>query len=171
MPGTRCRLPPGTKVHLTCERVCALPVFYEILTAEQVIVARPTGRVTDDCILRYFGEVRAHPDYVPGMDRLILNSALVELDMDFDRMRRVRANEVPVIRAAPRRVRTAIFCPERKGFGTARMYQSLVDFSGDHEVGVFETLPETLAFLGHSAALLDRLAEGAQASAGRRPDP
>ena len=134
-----------------------MPVPFLILPKHNLILARPTGHVRNQCIYDYFVRVRAHPDYVLGLDRLIDNRHLDELDLDYAEMRNVRANETKRILAAPNPVSTAFVCPDGNGFGLARMYQSLTEISGDHDVGVFETYLEAMVFLGLDKSLADRI--------------
>lgn len=134
-----------------------MPIPFLILKKHDLIVARPLGKVCVSCVLTYFDLVRAHADYRLGLDRLIDNRDLVELDIDFDGMRNLRANETRKILAAPNRVKSAFVCIRGKGFGLARMYQTLVEVNDDHDVGVFETYAEAVAFLGRDPALAERL--------------
>lgn len=137
-----------------------MPITFTILPPSNLIVLRPTGRVNQTEFADYFRDVRAHPDYVLGLDRLVDSRQMEALELDFDQMRSLRAKEISFIARAPRRVRTAFLTGNDDGHAMARMYQSLVEANDDHEVGLFHALDRAMAFLGLDPDVLQESLEG-----------
>lgn len=135
-----------------------MPMPFVILPAFNLIAVWPTGLVDHDDVLTYFRAARAHPDHRPGLDRLVISSALDNLDIGFDAMRSLRAQDLAGISspvswtASPGRT---VFVDTAQGhLGMARMYQSLAEIDGDTNVHVVETLDDALRLLGHDPHVL-----------------
>ena len=140
-----------------------MPVHYKIFPAFNVVVSKPLGKVTETCVLGYFHQVHDDPDYKPGLDHLIDNSGVKELDLDYAQMRNICAHEMRTIRTAPRRVTTVQIVQDDSWFGMARMYQQISETDDEQDVFIATTIKDAAAHLGlgpDAVAVIEAFCDG-----------
>jgi hypothetical protein len=123
----------------------AMPLTYEILPAEKLIVTTATGTLTDEHVLDHKRRLSADPLFsnelveladVRGVTDLQVTPEGIRSFVDFDRT--VEHEESH---------RRAVVASEAFTFGMARMYQ-LSSGSNDASLGVFRTIEEARRWLG-----------------------
>lgn len=119
---------------------------FRIYPEFDLIGFRPSGILSAEDMNDYFQSLRAHPDYRSGLDRLVDNTDLIDVDLDYAQIRNIQRNETFDHPGNTRLVRTA-FVTGDAGFGLSRMYQSVAEGRDQQQVAIFDNLDPALRFL------------------------
>jgi hypothetical protein len=121
-----------------------MAIRYAISRDLGLVYGQWSGTITLPQFFAVFEAFVSDPDYLPGRPELIDLSRVEDIDIDFNRMRRVlrmvneQAPEVQV------HTLTAIWAPTDMIFGLGRMYQQLAEMAEGIEVVVFREEAEVL---------------------------
>lgn len=102
-----------------------MPLTFQIDREERILRSHGSGVLTVSDLLTYFAETRAHPDYEPGMNRVMDLRAITQLPSSED-IRSLAAfarTKAPVETA-----RMAIIAPSDLAFGVSMMFKAFVGY-------------------------------------------
>lgn len=124
-----------------------MPIEYCISPVLDLLYARYRGVISLPLFPDIYQIYLSDPDYRLGRPELIDMGGVSRFDLDYEQVRGILysvARNLP--RGAPP-IPTAIIAPNDVGFGLARMYQSLAEYSGVLEVSVHRDAGEAMARL------------------------
>lgn len=124
-----------------------MPVIFKIIPELRLIIARPIGRLTMDDMFGYFSDLRAHPDWARGLDRIVDNRRMTDIDMSYSEMCNLRAHELPPSDPQAPLPNTIFVCTDDIGYGMARMYKSIEHDPPKDQVSIVENFEMALNIL------------------------
>lgn len=129
-----------------------MPIRYRIFSELHLLVTQPTDFVTEECIRDYFDRVWTDPDWKAGLNRLVDNRNITDIDMTYVQMRTISGNEKPLPPGQTRSRITVFIAPEDISYGMARMYKSINDPSGTQRIHIVDTLDQAMQILEISSS-------------------
>ena len=136
-----------------------MPITFFTSPELDLVVGRWSGQVTTQEILANIATYVTDAHYRPGRPELNDLSRVVDIDIDFDRLRGLIQQ---VNRLEPERHEetfASIWAPGDAAFAAARMYQQLIDFQGGMTLDIFRDQHDALAAHGLTEQSVETLLE------------
>jgi hypothetical protein len=126
-----------------------MPIEYRIDRDRQVVIAKAAGRVEDQDICTYQGEVWSRSD-VAGYDEIVDMTAAELVTSPSPEQVRELARMSAAMDSPEHASKFAIVAPRSALFGLGRMYQAHreLDERSTKKVGVFRSMEEAVEWLG-----------------------
>jgi hypothetical protein len=119
-----------------------LSAQYRVDSERRVIFSSASGVITDEDLRKHQTELRADPAFDRSFDQLWDFTAVDEVEVSPDALRRLAR-----ARSYSATAKRAVVTPDDLGFGLGRMFQMLHD-EAPEEVQIFRTLADARRWLG-----------------------
>ena len=119
-----------------------MPISYEILKGERLVVCTASGFIRGDDVLDFHDWIMKDPDFDPTFSQLVDCTAITKTDVTPGRMR-VLAERSPFSLEA----RRAMVAHSALGFGLSRVYEIVRTLRGDKHIHVFRNRADALKWL------------------------
>lgn len=120
-----------------------MPISFQVDTARQLILTSAHGQVNFAEVMEYFRELRAHAQFQPTFFELFDLRATSGMSITAGEISQLA--QIPVFAPAARR---ALVAQSALIFGLCRMFTAYCAANGQHNIGVFDNLPEARHWLG-----------------------
>ena len=125
-----------------------MPVKNFVDPAHSIVFTVCSGNVTRDELVSSFANLNQNPNFRPDFHQLIDLSQASQLELGFKSLFDIHRTCDPFSRKGKR----AFIAPHADAFGTARIYQSIVN---GPQIEVFRTTMEAIRWLGLEITILE----------------